>query len=239
VPVIVTAALTAPEAGLSAVILGNTVNVLPLLGAPLTVTTTLPVVAPVGALTLMELAPQLVIDVAVVPLNVTVLVPCVEPKLLPVIVTNVPTAPEVGDNPVMAGLGMTVNATLLLSTPFACTITFPVVAPAGTGTAIEVPLQVDGVATVPLNVTVLVPWVAPKLLPAMVAAVPTAPELGVTVFMLGGGSTVNGCPLLGTPFIVTTTLPVVAPAGTGTAIDVALQAVGDATTPLKEIVLVP
>jgi hypothetical protein len=53
----------------------NTVNDLPLLATPLTVTTTLPVVAPVGTVVTIEVALQLVIVVAVVPLNFTVLVP--------------------------------------------------------------------------------------------------------------------------------------------------------------------
>jgi len=50
----------------------------------------------------MLVALQLVV-VAVVPLNLTVLVPWVEPKFVPVIVTEAPTAPEVGDKPVMLG----------------------------------------------------------------------------------------------------------------------------------------
>ena len=37
-----------------------------------------------------------VVGVAVVPLKVTVLVPLVAPKLVPVIVTDVPTGPLVG-----------------------------------------------------------------------------------------------------------------------------------------------
>ena len=40
------------------------------------------------------------------------------------------------------------------------------------------------------------------------------------------GTTVKAAPALETPLAVTTTLPVVAPAGTETAIDVALQPVG-------------
>ena len=44
-----------------------------------------------------------VVTVAVVPLNFTVLVPLVEPKFVPVIVTEAPTAPEVGDKVVMLG----------------------------------------------------------------------------------------------------------------------------------------
>lgn len=77
------------------------------------------------------------------------------PKFSPVIVTVAPTAPEVVDKVLM--LGNTVNATPLLSTPLACTTTFPVVAPVGTVTLIEVALQLVGVATVPLNLTVLDP----------------------------------------------------------------------------------
>ena len=89
----------------------------PLLALPPTVTTTLPVVAPVGTVAIMDVVPQLPIVVAVVPLNLTVLVPCVDPKFNPVIVTDAPTAPDVGDRLVI--LGNTVNDTPLLSTPLA------------------------------------------------------------------------------------------------------------------------
>ena len=79
----------------------------------------MPVVAPVGTAATIEVAPQLVIDVADVPLNATVLVPCVAPKFVPVIVTEAPTAPDVGDKLVMFGAATTVNAEPLLSTPLA------------------------------------------------------------------------------------------------------------------------
>jgi hypothetical protein len=75
-----------------------------LLATPPTVTTTPPVVAPVGTVATIEEAPQVVIVVAVVPLNVTVLVPCVPPKFAPVIVTEAPTAADVGDKLVMLGV---------------------------------------------------------------------------------------------------------------------------------------
>ena len=71
-----------------------TVKLDPLLATPPTVTTTFPVVAPVGTLATMLVALQLV-GLAVVPLNVTVLVPCVAAKFAPVIVTAVPTGPDV------------------------------------------------------------------------------------------------------------------------------------------------
>jgi hypothetical protein len=51
--------------------------------------------------------------------------------------------------------------------------------------------------------------------------------------MGGGGVTVKFTPLLGTPPTVTTMLPVVAPAGTGTVILVELEVVGDARVPLN------
>src|SRR5215475_5500989 len=84
-----------------------TVNVRPLLDAPPTVTTTFPVVAPDGTGTTMLVADQLV-GVAVVPLKVTVLVPFVEPKFAPAIVTAVPAAPLVGERLVRPGTALLV-----------------------------------------------------------------------------------------------------------------------------------
>jgi hypothetical protein len=63
------------------------VKTTPLLATPATVTTTLPVVAPAGTGITMLVALQLV-GVAAVPLNVTVPVPCVAPKFVPVMVTG-------------------------------------------------------------------------------------------------------------------------------------------------------
>jgi hypothetical protein len=85
----------APDAGV-------TVKLTPLLATPLTVTTTEPVVAPPGTDTAMLVELQLV-GVAAVPLNVTVLAPCVEPKFVPLIVKGVPTGPEAWDRLVMVG----------------------------------------------------------------------------------------------------------------------------------------
>jgi hypothetical protein len=73
----------------------------------------LPVVAPLGTVVFIDVALQLV-TVAVVPLNFTVPVPCVEPKFVPVIVTAAPTAPELGDKLVMLGAATTVKLTPLL-----------------------------------------------------------------------------------------------------------------------------
>ena len=79
-----------------------TVNATPLLAFPPTLTTTLPVVAPVGTGTTMLVLPQLV-GLPVVPLNETVLLPCVLPKLLPLMVTVVPGGPDVGERLLMKG----------------------------------------------------------------------------------------------------------------------------------------
>ena len=116
----------------------------------------------------------------------------------------------------------------------------PVAAPTGTGAMILEPLQLVGVVLTPLKVTVLVPWDAPKFAPAIVTEVPIAPADGLRLVMLGGGGvTVKLTPLLAIPATVTTTFPVVAPAGTGTTMLVAPQLVGSAPMPLKETPLAP
>src|SRR5436190_1397554 len=230
-PAIVTAVPTGPDVGVKLVMLGAgvvSVKGTPLLARPPTVTTTFPVVAPVGTGTVRLVALQLV-GVANVPLNATVLVPGVAPKLAPAIVTVVPTGPDVGLNVAMEGGTVTVKGTPLLASPPTVTTTFPVVAPVGTGTVRLVALQLVGVASVPLNATVLVPGVAPKLAPVIVTAVPIGPDVGVSVVIDGGTVTVKGTPLLARPPTVTTTFPVVAPLGTGTVRLVALQLVGVAS----------
>jgi hypothetical protein len=60
-----------------------------------------------------------------------------------------------------------------------------VVAPAGTGTLIDVALQLVGIPDAPVKFTVLLPCDEPKLLPVIVTAVPTAPEVGEMFVMLG------------------------------------------------------
>src|SRR5207302_5302836 len=74
------------------------------------------------------------------------------------------------------------------SLPTAPSVTraFPAVAPVGTGATMLVALQLVGVAAVPLNVTVLVPCVAPKLAPVIVTGVPRTPDVGLRLVMLAG-----------------------------------------------------
>src|SRR2546422_10265946 len=88
-------------------------------------------------------------------------------------------------------------------------------------------LQLVGVATAPLKVTVLVPWADPKLVPVIVTCVPTGPEAGFRLVMLGVGMTAKVTLLLPTPPTVRTTLPDVAPAGIGTEMQGALARVGE------------
>ena len=132
----------------------------------------------------MDVALQLVV-VAEVPLNLTVLVPWVVPKFVPVIVTDEPMAPKVGDKLVILGADTTVNDLPLLATLLTVTTTLPVVAPLGTAATIDVALQLVVVAVVPLNFTVLVPFVAPKFVPVIVIDAPTAPEVGDRVEIVG------------------------------------------------------
>ncbi len=239
-PATVTDVPTAPDVGVRLAMLGaaTTVKLFPFVFTPLAFTTTFPVVAPEGTVATMLLALQLV-TVAVVPLNLTVPLPCDEPKFVPAMVTEAPTAPEVGDRLMMLGVGSTVKLFPLLSTPLACTTTFPVVAPVGTVTTMLLGPQVVTLAVVPLNLTVLVPWVEPKFDPAIVTEAPTAPAVGVKLVILGAATTVKLFPLLATPDTVTTTFPVVAPEGTVATMLLAPQVVTLAVVPLNLTVLVP
>ena len=153
------------------------------------------------------------------------------------IVTAVPTGPELTDRLVMLGAATTVKLTPLLAWLDTVTTTLPVVAPVGTGTTMLVALQLVGVAVVVLNLIVLVPWLAPNVVPVIVTDAPTAPDVGERLVMCG--VTVKLFPLLAVPDTVTTTLPVVAALGTVTAMLVALHVVTVAPVPLNATVLLP
>ena len=161
-------------------------NKAPLLACPPTVTTTVPVVVPVGTGVTIVVVFQLV-GVAVMPLNFKVLEPCVAPKLVPPIVTTLPGSPEFGERLVICGV--IVKERLLLATPPTLTTTGPLVAPLGTNAVMLVGLQLLAVAAVPLNMTELEPWVEPKFEPVIVTAEPIGPMLGESDDRDGGGST--------------------------------------------------
>jgi hypothetical protein len=81
---------------------GVTVKLIPLLGVPPTVTTTLPVVAPDGTMATILVSLQLEIP-ACEPLKAAVLACCTAPNPVPEIVTSVLTPPEVGFSPMTLG----------------------------------------------------------------------------------------------------------------------------------------
>ena len=92
---------------------------------------------------------------------------------MPVTVTTVPTGPTAGLKLAMlGGGGRTVKFMALLANPLAVTWTLPVVAPFGTKTEMADWFQLVGTAGVPLNVTVLLLWDAPKFEPKIVTGVP-------------------------------------------------------------------
>jgi hypothetical protein len=181
---------------------------------PPTETTTFPVVAPVGTEATIEEPFQLVIVVAMVPLNATVLLPWIDPKFEPLMVIDVPTAAMFVES--CESWGVPVNGIPLLSTPLAKTTRLPVVGPVGTVASIEVLLQLVMFAPQQLPANNTAPCDVLKLFPEMVTAVPGGPEVGDILLMTGAGTTVKIFPLLALPLTVTTTFPVVAPVGTVT-----------------------
>jgi len=148
----------APDVGEIRVIPGPDVTVkgTALLDTPLRDTITSPLVAPDGTDTRIEVSLQLE-GVAATPLKVTVLNVLDGPKLLPLSVTGAPMCAEVGDKLAKLGVEPTANRATLLLTPPTVTHTFPVVAPLGTETTMELSLQLVGLAVKFPKLTVLVP----------------------------------------------------------------------------------
>lgn len=66
----------------------------------------------------MDVGAQLLMEFAAVELKLTVLLFWIATKFVPVIESELPTAPDEGDNPVMLGFGATVNELPLLQTPY-------------------------------------------------------------------------------------------------------------------------
>jgi hypothetical protein len=179
-PVMVMGVPTAAVVNDNVLMNGPGAKLTPLLAIPLAVTTTFPGVAPIGTGTTMLVLLQLV-GCPGVPLKVTVPVPWLEPKFNPVIVSGPPSANVLADKEVITGAA--VNNTPLLATPPTVTTTLPVVTPLGTNTLMLLFVQFAGVTVVPLNVTVLLPWLPPKPDPVTLTSVPTGPEAGVTPAM--------------------------------------------------------
>src|SRR5882672_1999574 len=121
-----------PLAGVKLVIVGELITVkLPALVAvpPGVVTLIVPVVAPAGTVAWIEVA-ELTVKLALAPLNATAVVPV---KLVPLMVTLVPTGPLAGVKLVIVGGLITVKVPALVAVPpGVVTLIVPVVAPAGT-----------------------------------------------------------------------------------------------------------
>ena len=189
VPVIVTVAIYTPEAGVKLVIVGivgaDTVKLAVLVPVPPgLVTLILPVVAPTGTVVVRDVAETTVNNVTGVVLNFTPVAPW---KLVPVIVTVVPTAPDAGVKLVTVG-GGTVKLAILVPVPLGpMTLILPVAAPTGTEVVIDVAeTTVNGFAGTVLNITAVAPV---KLVPLMITLVPTEPLVGVKLVIVGDKST--------------------------------------------------
>ena len=159
------------------------------------VTVILPVVAPVG--TTAVIRPSFAtLKLADVPLNRTLLAPV---KWLPLMVTDVPTAPLDGEKLLIVGTvpPVTVKFGPLVAVPDAVvTVILPVVAPAGTVDITWVFETKLNVADVPLNFTPLTPV---KLVPLMVTAVPGAPLDGEKLLIVGMAGTTKSVRLTPIP----------------------------------------
>src|SRR5207237_1104493 len=145
----------------------TTVNELALVAVPPgVVTLTGPVVAPAGTVARIAVS-EVTVKVAPTPLNDTDVAPV---KLVPLMVTLVPTGPLPGEKLAIVGGFSTANALALVAVPpGVVTLSGPVVAPAGTVARIAVLEVTVKVAPTPLNVTEVAPV---KFVPLTVTLVP-------------------------------------------------------------------
>ena len=197
----------------------------------------LPVVAPDGtvAVTLVE---EFTAKDADTLLNLTAVVVKPDPlKFVPLIVTDVPTGPEVGENELMVGLGGVVTSKLLelVAVPLGVvTRILPSVAPDGTVAVILVEEFTVNEAETLLNVTLLT---LTKFDPLIVTEVPTGPDPGENELIVGAGGEVTSKLLelvAVPPGVVTRIFPSVVPDGTVAVILVDEFTVKDADTLLNE-----
>jgi hypothetical protein len=172
-----------------------------------------PLVAPGGTVAL-TCASETNTNDAATPWNLTDVTP---EKCVPLIVTVVPAAPNVGLKLEINGAPApsTVKLPALCAVPpGVTTVTLPVVAPAGTVALICVPAAfTENPAPIPLKRTADVPA---KRDPLMLTLDPTAPLVGLSPVMMGTPIVmVKLLPLVAGPFGPDTVMgPVVAPGGT-------------------------
>ncbi len=180
--------MTAPSAplpGLMDVIDGvaNTVKLFSLaIVTPFRVTDIFPVVAPAGTEVVMLVAVEAE-TTAVVVLNLTTWSSGLLLKSIPLIVTLTPTAPLVGENDSMMGVGSIVKLDALdMVTPLVVMEIGPVVAPTGMLAVMLVEFDVVTLALIPLKNTV---GDALKFVPVIVTLAPMAPAEGLKLVMVG------------------------------------------------------
>jgi hypothetical protein len=175
------------------------------------VTVIFPVVAPDGTKAVNRWSLWNV-KLAAIPLNRTAVTPV---KRLPLIVTDVPTGPLVGENPLTTGPEVTLKFDELVAVPAGVrSEILPLVAPAGTVAVTRLSFWKAKAAPIPLNVTEEAPV---KWLPLIVTVVPTAPDEGEKLLIVGAfpEDTVKFDELVAVPnAVVSAILPVVAPEGT-------------------------
>jgi hypothetical protein len=176
----------------------------------------------VGTVAVICVAEFTVNVVAATLLNMTAVAPV---RLVPVILTDVPTGPNVGVNEVIVGAAMVKLVRLDPVPPGVVTLIGPEVAVEGTVTVICVAeFTVNVVAATPLKVTEVAPV---KFVPVSVTDVPTGPDVGVndvmvghvvleTVKFAGDSPVVSSVPSA----FVTSILPVVVPVFTTAEIEV-------------------
>jgi hypothetical protein len=207
---------------------------------PGVVTVIFPVVAPEGTVAVI-LVEEFTVKAADTLLNLTADVVKPEPlKLVPLMVTEVPTGPEVGEKELIVGFGGLVTSKLLSLVavpPGVVTRIFPSVAPEGTVAVILVEEFTVKDADTLLNVTeVVVKPVPLKFVPLIVTEVPMGPEVGEKELMVGAGGAVTSKldELVAVPpGVVTRIFPSVAPEGTVAVILVEEFTVKDADTLLN------
>ena len=151
---------------------GVNVKLAALVAVPSSVVTVIgPVAAPLGTVAV-TVPGLLTVNVAAVPLNETAVAPV---KVVPLIVTTVPTGLLAGAKEVMAGV--TVKRVVVFYGPTrVVTVIGPVVAPVGTVVVIVPEGLTVKVAATPLNETAVAPM---KFVPVIVTPVPTGLKVGV------------------------------------------------------------
>ena len=143
-----------------------------------------PVVAVAGSVAWIEVG-EFTVNVALTPLNRTAVGPL---KLVPLMLTLVPTTPLAGVKLVIVGGLIMVKLVPLVAVPLGVmTLMEPVVAPEGTVAWIEVAEFTMNVAPTALNRTAVAPL---KFVPLIVTLVPTGPLAGVKPVIVGGVTTI-------------------------------------------------